>query len=46
MAWSFRRRVKVGGMNLNLSRSGLGMSAGAVENGHGSVSGVELGISV
>jgi uncharacterized protein DUF4236 len=29
MAWSFRRRVKVGGMNLNLSRSGLGVSAGA-----------------
>lgn len=29
MAWTFRRRVKVGGVNLNLSRSGLGVSAGA-----------------
>jgi hypothetical protein len=29
MAWTFRRRVKVAGMNLNLSPSGLGVSAGA-----------------
>lgn len=29
MAWTFRRRVRVGGVNLNCSPSGLGMSAGA-----------------
>ena len=29
MAWTFRRRIKVGPVNVNLSRSGVGLSAGA-----------------
>lgn len=29
MGWMFRRRIKVGPVNVNLSRSGVGMSAGA-----------------
>lgn len=28
MAWSFRRRIKLGPINVNLSRSGIGLSAG------------------
>jgi Protein of unknown function (DUF4236) len=29
MSWTFRRRIKVGPVNVNLSRSGIGVSAGA-----------------
>ena len=29
MGWSFRRRIKLGPINLNFSRSGVGVSAGA-----------------
>src|SRR5689334_1874396 len=29
MGWTFRRRIKVGPVNVNLSRGGIGMSAGA-----------------
>ncbi len=29
MGWTFRRRIKLGPINLNFSRSGMGLSAGA-----------------
>src|SRR5215471_10846459 len=29
MAWSFRRQIRLGPINLNFSRSGIGISAGA-----------------
>jgi hypothetical protein len=29
MGWTFRRRIKLGPINLNFSRSGIGLSAGA-----------------
>lgn len=29
MAWTFRKRIKAGPINVNLSRSGVGLSAGA-----------------